>query len=340
MDKRGQKKFIRSVIEMAIAVVAGLILLNYAVDSTTNATIKEDFFAKDMAMQINAMYSVSGNAYMINKHEEFSNFYFMFSEDRVEVSSDSSLPDFLKPEFRYVRGSDPQINVNFEKPESLIIVKNADKVDVGQNIPNLIKIDCPDIDTKDSNWRNKRILIDPGQDGLDGEEEISFESEGNTITESDVTENIVSSLKALNDNFILTVDLDSTEVVSIEEKLSRAEDVEVIISLHSGSYDKDLNTAKAYVNFNSLKREESVKLGCFILNSLTEELDIDAISIVPVDAEMFSMNNGKRILQFEDKIAVLIEIGNVRSDKGKSMLATTRDIPSQIFEGLRSYYVD
>ena len=53
---------------------------------------------------------------------------------------------------------------------------------------------------------------------------------------------------------------------------------------------------------------------------------------------MLEENDEKNILKFEDKTAVLIEIGNVQTEKGSNMLKTSKGIANQIFIAIRDYY--
>lgn len=112
-----------------ITYMAVSISLSYA-----KGTIYEKLnIAKDLAIQVNALSSISGNAYIVNKN--LHGYSLHFFDNRVEVFEDNF--DQTKATYYFVRIGNSKLDIIFNKPKQLVLAKIDDEIKISEEIPNL-----------------------------------------------------------------------------------------------------------------------------------------------------------------------------------------------------------
>lgn len=328
MKKRGAETLtLVYALELIAGVVIALLIIHVATSYGKGEAINKKYLAKDLALQLNTLYAIPGNAYIINS-ENMGKFSIRFTNEFVEVYEFEKDP--TRGLYPYVRTENSNLDVNFDKPNQLVLVKDGDKIKIQETIPEFSRSTCPDVNTKDLNWRtNKKIIIDPGH---------GYES-GKEVEESKITTNIVSSLTVylIDANYKLT--RDGNYDLSVNDRLEtiKNENPDAIISIHIGSYSEDKNIVYAYVPKNSDKERENWKLACLISNQLTEKFGIET-KIIREDISSLKYDDPKQVLKFPDKVSVMLEIGNIQNEEGKEMLKNIVEISNSIYEGIGAYY--
>ncbi len=330
MKKRGAETLtLVYALELIAGVIIALLIIHVATSFGKGEAINKKYLAKDLALQLNTLYAIPGNAYIVNS-ENMGKFSIRFTNEFVEVYEFEKDP--TRGIYPYVKTENSNLDVNFDKPKQLVLVKDGNKIIVQETIPEFKKVSCPEINTKDLNWRtNKKIIIDPGH---------GYDEKSAKLEESKITTDITDSLKAqfLGSKYKLT--RDGNYDLSVNDRLGRIENEnpDMVISLHVGNYpDKD-NIVYAYVPKTSDKERENWKLACLILNQLTEEFDIDETKIIREDISKLNPNDPKQVLKFDNKVSVMLEIGNIKSEKSKEMLKDIVQISGSIYQGIKDYY--
>ena len=334
MKKRGDTYTLYVIAELVIAIFIVISSIVIITAWASNQAFDKVQLAKDIALQANALYTVPGNMYIVNDNHR--NFSALFSDGLVNIYKKEK--EDTTGQYYYVGLKKKYFEKNLYKPPIIVLTKNGDTIGATDELETLNKLNYPTISTLDEDWKDKyKIFIDPGHGDSADKRDPGIENNNlNLKKESAVTLAIAESLRALNLNIQLTRDFET--YVSIDERKNILKEADVIISVHIGEYSNDKNSVKAYIPLESNKNLENKKLATIILNSLTKELDLDTISIIPVDTKNIAAESPEAILQFEDKIVILLEIGNVNSDKGIEMLNKLVPIPNLINQGIIEYF--
>jgi len=206
---------------------------------------------------------------------------------------------------------------------------------------NLNHISCPDIEIEEE-LSNQVIVIDPGHGDDPGDlppKETPRHDPGlefDKKKESSITVEIGWDRIALRKDFIST--RDDERYISLQERKNSAENANIIISIHIGNYSNNHNSVKAFIPYKTNKYLESKKLACKILNAFLSEFKLDGVVIVSVDTSILPEEDPMQILNFEDKVAVLLEIGNINTEQGRNMFNEISKISTSITQGLTNYY--
>jgi|SRR3989338_4674362 len=130
MKKRGDMT-LWFLIETLAAFLIGYLATSVAL-AYVNLTIYEKLnLAKDISMQINALSSIPGNAYIINTNLHGYSLY--FSNDKVEVAESSI--DQLKGIYYFTGIGNSKLDARFEKPKQIVIAKIGNEIIVSETIP-------------------------------------------------------------------------------------------------------------------------------------------------------------------------------------------------------------
>lgn len=330
MKKRGAETLtLVYALELIAGVVIALLIIHVATSYGKGEAINKKYLAKDLALQLNTLYAVPGNAYIVNS-ENMEKFSIRFNNEFVEVYEFEKDP--TRGIYPYVRTENSKLDLNFDKPKQLVLVKDGPTIEIQETIPEFKKSTCPDVNTKDLNWRNnKNIMIDPGHGYKPGKE-----SEDEAKTAMDIATSLKHA-KLWESNHKLTRDGNVDLPVDDRLYIIERDNPHMIISIHIGSYSNDINTVKAYIPKNP-KEKENWKLACLILNQLTEKFEIDETKIIRIKIEELSFDDPKQVLKFPDKVSVMLEIGNIQSEKGKEMLKHIVKISNSIHDGIEEYY--
>jgi hypothetical protein len=319
---------------LAIAAISAMSVYVYSIVSDT--FFDKLYFSRDIAFTTNTLYSAPGNVYQEYEREGLDKFEIDFYEQKVQMKEEDIKKKGLS--FDYFYGTN--LDYIFKKD----IIKDSNKI-VFQKIPNIFEISpeldkklnllkCPDINTIDSEWKQKLFLIDPGY-SYNEEEKLIMGSIGfslyNKFENKDTTiENIEDIKEQVKKNY-----------KKIKELM---EESDTTISIRMGNYLGDNNNIKVYIS--SIGDEELVKkrrrFGCLILNELFSDKKLDNIfrggNVVSINPEHIKMDYGEMLNN--DKISIVIEIGNIQSEKIKDLqnVGIITKIADQIYNGVREYY--
>jgi len=329
-------------------VFPGVLRLVLGIRETTY--FEKTFLVGDMAITTNTLYSGPGN---IMATYDKDTLWFSYKFDKEGVSSFDIDPErkikypivhtglikfnekLLEPEFF----SEPKSEDNLKKKVKPIFAKISDEIIIDEQISRSInEIKCENLEP----MGKKTILVDAGHGGED--EGIVIGS----LKEKDMTGSIglvlYQSIKGdkffTRDNIASVRDQVRKSEYNTKEKTTEEVNkngIEMIISIHAGSRDDLSNNVKAYYSIESDEdfQQKSKKLGCEILNELVrkEALEITGISVVGINPEDYE---GGHIL-VKDKIAILLEIGNLDNEKSANTLMKSVDIiGNSIIEGIEN----
>lgn len=302
---------------------------------------EKNFLVKDIATLINTLYSSPGDI-MVNYDKDTHWFSYEFKEDEVAIFDktptfkttypiiNNSFLDFYPITLNAKFHTEERSKKNLKEKVRLTFAKINDDIIIDQDLKRDInEIKCKNIEPL---GQDKIILIDAGHGGYD---------EGivaNNVKEKDITGSIGFSLyQSLGIRHFFTRD---NIKGSVKEQIRKVEyrnkekiivevdknNIEIIISIHIGNYKDNSNNVKAYYSIESGEdiQIKSKKLACEILNELVrkEELEITGISIIGIYPEDYE---GAEIL-VKDKIAILLEIGNLRNERSVNILTQPGNI--------------
>ena len=120
-------------IELIGAFLIGYLLFDVSI-SIAKGTIYEKLnIAKDLAMQVNTLSGISGNAYIINKNLHGYSLY--FSNNKVEVFKDDF--DQTKGVYYFIKVGTSTLDVKLNNPKQVVISKINGEIKVSEDIPTL-----------------------------------------------------------------------------------------------------------------------------------------------------------------------------------------------------------
>jgi N-acetylmuramoyl-L-alanine amidase len=329
------------VIFMAFSVL--LYLLWFAHGIGTEQTFEKKFLATDMALTIDSLLAAKDNVilYYLPQGEDFeSKFNYSFDKNQVIVFEDKNIE---KNAGRYYFTSDPSITMKktsliFKEPFILprfALLGNElfinDAHDPKQKL-NMYLLECP---SKKLGFN--KVTLDPGH-GYTAESR-----QGNTGFSSEdrkeyiLTREIAGITKRLDTVDILSdLTRDGDFALSINDRKSRVKDA--VISIHIGSYSTRDNFIKAYINYDSNKRDESLKLACELVNQISSNLienniKITGIAVIPIIPE--KKQDEQWNILVEDKPAVFLELGNIKI-KDNFEVKSRKAIASGIIGGIKN----
>lgn len=117
--------------------VGAFLIAFFAIDFSVNIAHERIYeklnIAKELSMQINALSSVPGNAYIINNNLHGYSIY--FSDNKVEVYDDTF--DQLRGVYHFAKIGNSKIELKFDKPKQLVISKISNEIRITEEIPKL-----------------------------------------------------------------------------------------------------------------------------------------------------------------------------------------------------------
>ena len=133
MKKRGDVSILWFLISLIGAVLVGYIIVDVSLEISKGTIFEKLNIAKDLAMQINTLESIPGNAYIINPN--LHDYSLHFSNNKIEVfESDSDLSPGI---YYFVKIGDSNLDLRFNKPKQIVISKIANEIKISEEIPNL-----------------------------------------------------------------------------------------------------------------------------------------------------------------------------------------------------------
>ena len=134
IKKRGDVPSLWALIELAAAIFVGILLASVGA-SLAKGTIYEKLnLAKDLAMQIDTLYGVPGDSYLINNNLHGYSVHFL--DNKIEVFDDDS--DQSKGVHYFVKKENLKLDLKLNKPKQVVISKIGEDIKISEEIPSLI----------------------------------------------------------------------------------------------------------------------------------------------------------------------------------------------------------
>jgi N-acetylmuramoyl-L-alanine amidase len=306
------------VIFVAFSVLLYLLWFAHGVGSAQ--TFEKKFLATDLALTIDSLLAAKDNVilYYLPQGKEFTpKFNYSFDKNQVIIFEGKQIESNAG---RYYFTSDPAISMKktslmFKEPFVLprfALLGNELLIDDAHDPKkrlNMYLLSCP---SKKLSF--KKVTLDPGHGYTADLRQGSIGFSSGNRKEYILTREIAGMAQSLDTVEVLSeLTRDGDFALSINDRKSRARDV--LISIHIGSYNTNDNFIKAYINYNSNKRDESLKLACELINQISSNLienniKITGTAIIPIIPEKKS--DEQLNILVEDKPAVLLELGNIR----------------------------
>jgi|TARA_Y100000310_G_scaffold257360_1_gene265404 hypothetical protein len=132
MKKRGDIN-LWFLVELIGAILIVYLAINISTSRAEGTIYEELNIAKDIAMQINTLASIPGDAYIVNNN--LHGYSIKITDDKIEVFEDYS--NLVKGTYFFVKTVDSNLNTNLKKPNQVVISKISNKLSISENIPNL-----------------------------------------------------------------------------------------------------------------------------------------------------------------------------------------------------------
>jgi len=356
MKKRGRlfkgKKGIQEILLveamqlLAVAIVLMSVLF-FVNAKFSKVGFAKTFYSRDIALMTTAFAGAPGLMaydyyvqYIDPDNPGEQTFHFFAGDNVIKVNASESPRQNV-----YWFFSGPSSKINFDKNEiagKSVFIREDGEVRLGDyNDINERAIMCSSIDTEDNVWKQRMFIIDSAH-GENSTDKGNINSADNTFYEEQITSNIAKRMSISENNKIYTRKQGEYARLSKRESVvANTASTAMIISIHAGS-SKDVseNYIKAYYNSNSNDeiKDKSRKLGCKILNSITdyEKLrnnnKINGVVVVPSDSDYITK------LIPEGRIGVLLEFGNIQIPKAENFISDTTHLAEAISHGIGEYY--
>ena len=118
-------------IELIAAAFVGYMAVSLSVAYTQKTIYEKLNIAKDLAMQINTLSSVPGDAYIVNKNLHGYSLY--FSGSKIEVFEDRF--DQAKGIYYFTKIGSSKLDLKLDKPNQVVISKINNEIIISENIP-------------------------------------------------------------------------------------------------------------------------------------------------------------------------------------------------------------
>lgn len=331
---------------ICVAVFVLLYLVWFVYGLGTTYTFEKKFLATDIALTIDSLLAARNNVvlyYLPQRADFVPRFNYSFQRNEV-VIFEGSMSE--KNAGRYFFTSDPSVSMEdvslkFSEPFVLprfALLGNDLLIDDAHNPKysfNLYLLPRPSakIDAAE-------ITLDPGHGYSSDLRHGSIGFTNKDLKEYILTREIAGMTKSLDTKKILgELTRDADFALSIEDRKSRIRNA--VISIHAGSYSSNDNFVRAYINYDSDKREESLRLACELVNSVSSALiknnvKLTGISVVPVIPGQKSDEQFGILVK--DRPAVILEVGNINV-AGLFESKNKKAIASGILEGVGNAFV-
>lgn len=317
---------------------------------------EKKFIAVDMGKSFDAMHTVLGNAYLLYTGLGNFNLSYSLGQSIIEVfeGKDKAKDGAMG---KYPFTEDGPEGIFLHRKDLIYSNKTISSVFISKQGKEMF-FDSPALNPKFRANLNylpcprkasilKSILLDPG-DGWDAANKkgsIGHTNQNENITESEITiqlANIFSGLLSRVAAIDKTRDFAVDSHMPMAQRASSAMKSDSIISIHLGSSpDPTVNNALAYFNVHSMKKEESISLGCNILNAVSDAFpQITGLAFVPVnlDNELKADSESRYSILLDDKVAVLLEIGNIQKPGMLVVRDSQIELAKAVLNGVERYH--
>ena len=317
MKKRGAIPLL-ILFEGLFAVIILFAMITLAKDWATGEATKQIFLTKDSALMIDALHAVPGDVVFNYRTQNFTDDLRMstFLDNSVQL-----IPPLAPPSVFPFRPGTPnmvsdEFTIEKNKINTIKFVKTGSKIQFGKDLQVIVGLSCPSVNTKDENWRENKIVVDPQFGGKFKGDVI------NGIEESEINRQIAMSLSGLLKADSATVaetrSLRQDEERSFEERNAETINAEIIISIGIGP-GQQTNPLNVYISSSI----ESRKLACLIANELSK-FNFDSSNILTSDDPLLK----------DDIPSVSVELGSLSVD--------TQDKATRygdaIYKAIKEYY--
>lgn len=129
MKKKGEEFSLWFLLELIGAVFVAYLAVDVAISYTQGTIYEKLNIAKDLAMQINTLHAVPGDAYIINdKLHEYSVY---FVDNRVEVYEEGY--GQTKGVYYFINHADSKIDIRLIKPKQIVIAKINNQIKISED---------------------------------------------------------------------------------------------------------------------------------------------------------------------------------------------------------------
>lgn len=325
--------------DLSVYLIQLIFILGYSVvifafisGALKNTTFEKAYITRDLAFIADAVLASPGNVFYEYNLSDY-NFLLEFSNSRV-IASDKDGKNVIY--YSYASDSN-YINNNYSSEiaaKKIQLAKEGNVFRVNKTLtPNLNAIDCSVYGTEIS---AKKILIDVAHDA--NNPGYSLPNENTELMTTCNVANYFLHLQNQNIEFSFTHPIDSNGNIDCYHRNPVGiPAVDYVVVLHGGAlYSNVLSPVKAYVQHNSAREQESLRIACQLVNSVlaSEELEpFTGSALISADASL--SNSHIQIEKIDPQIStIVLEIGNVNLPKDKNQLFFPAAIGDAIVRGL------
>lgn len=316
LGKRGQERQLFVIFEIIASFTVVVLLFMIAQSFSKGFVLQKSIISKDIALSIDALNSVPGNALFFYGTGSY-NFVYTIKNGKVVVSEFTNLLiDPTKRSYPYqpVYGREP--DYVFNNPKLLVLGKAGNKFTISDSeIVNLNRFVCGSL----AGPPGKTMVDSPDKD-----------KPLNVL----ITKGIATRLSGgfLSDRLSQNKDLSNEEVIKSINDM----ELDTIISVDIGEDKSEgINNVKAYIPSGGVDEAESWLYACNILNSLSDKfVGITGTAIIPVIVSELGPEDPKVILG-NAKHSVYLELGNIGS-KDPNFPDDASKVATAILEGMSS----
>ena len=132
MNKRGDIS-LWFLIEFIGAFLIAFLAIDFSVNLAHESIYEKLNIAKELAVQINSLSGIAGNAYIINTNLHGYSIY--FSDNKIEVYDDNF--DQIRGIYYFVKIGNDKLDLRFKKPSQLVISKINNEIKISEEIQKL-----------------------------------------------------------------------------------------------------------------------------------------------------------------------------------------------------------
>lgn len=339
------------VFEAVMVAVIFLALMNNVRSIYKDTFFERTYLSKDIALLVTAIESSPGNLNYVYTHPkiDLNGFDFVFDKDSVGVLSEvqGSTGSLQSSMVYYPYASDKNISfdpINLKTPYAILFSLQEKKLTISASTIEQT-LSCNDVDTKDQDSKNKKIVVDPGH-GVDTRfgpgaqsSDTGTVNDEKGLVEYQLTKQISTALiSQLNDaGYRNTVLTRQDNFVSMADRRSICDSSDLCISVHTGSEYGNYNGVRVYIYAASPNLLKSEKLACLILREFGRKFsNLTRVEIIRVESSNIPEDDSRQIL-LTDKVSVIVEIGNIQMNEGLLYLPSP-EIAAPIKDAIRNYY--
>jgi len=319
-------------IQIIIIIMILVACMSYLNSVKKNTLFEKMYLSRDVALMMNTIYAAPENVKVeyFAANANLSDYTFESKDYYVIVNEKGK--DIAHAKY-YKYATDLTFEEDFPlitNADLIMFLKNNNKVQVDEETPDTISdFFCSPVIPGNN---DPYVIIDPGH----GDNPLFDLGDPGYVTD-DIQESTFTTQisEVLNAGFDYDVTRPSDYYITMFERLSVLSRADVIISIHLGNYSEQENAVKAFISAESEKKQESITLACHILNNFAKNSQFD-VAIIPVVVSELSNEDPKLVL-LADKVAVLLEIGNINNKESIELL-DVYEIAAAINKGIKDYY--